>query len=90
MLEAGALNEIGRLAERRLDPLLPVMKAHGVPWLLRHLAGKLTLAQAAEHGKLDVRHYAKRQYTWFRHQLADWIRAAPDNARDQILRAAVR
>jgi tRNA dimethylallyltransferase len=90
MLEAGALNEIGRLAERRLDPLLPVMKAHGVPWLLSHLAGKLTLAQATEHGKLDVRHYAKRQYTWSRHQLADWIRAAPDNARDQILRAAVR
>jgi tRNA dimethylallyltransferase len=90
MLEAGALSEVRRLAERRLDPLLPVMKAHGVPWLILHLAGSLTLAQAAERAKLDVRHYAKRQYTWFRHQLADWTRVSPANARDEILRAVAR
>jgi len=89
MLEAGALNEVGKLAERRLDPLLPVMKAHGVPWLIRHLAGRSTLEEAAERAKLDIRHYAKRQHTWFRHQLADWTRVAPENARDQILRAVV-
>ena len=90
MLEAGALGEVSRLAERRLDPLLPIMKAHGVPWLVRHLAGRLTLAQAAERAKLDVRHYAKRQHTWFRHQLADWTPVSPANARDQILRTVVR
>jgi tRNA dimethylallyltransferase len=90
MLEAGALDEVCRLAARRLDPLLPAMKAHGVPWLIQHLAGKLTLARASERAKLDVRHYAKRQFTWFRHQLADWTPVAPDSARDQILRAVVR
>jgi tRNA dimethylallyltransferase len=90
MLEAGALDEVRRLAGRRLDPLLPIMKAHGVPWLIRHLAGKSTLAEAAERAKLDVRHYAKRQYTWFRHQLADWTPVSPENARDQILIAVVR
>jgi tRNA dimethylallyltransferase len=90
MLEAGALDEVRRLAARRLDPLLPVMKAHGVPWLIEHFAGKLTLAQAAERAKRDVRHYAKRQFTWFRHQLADWTPVAPESARDQILRAVVR
>jgi tRNA dimethylallyltransferase len=90
MLAAGALSEVSRLAERRLDPLLPIMKAHGVPWLVRHLAGRLTLAQAAERAKRDVRHYAKRQHTWFRHQLADWTPVSPEKARDQILRAVVR
>jgi tRNA dimethylallyltransferase len=35
MLTAGAREEVGALASRRLDPALPAMKAHGVPWLSR-------------------------------------------------------
>jgi tRNA dimethylallyltransferase len=75
------------LAARRLDPLLPAMKAHGVPWLIRHLAGEITLDEAALKARLDTRHYAKRQFTWFRHQLGDWPRAAPQAALDELLRA---
>ncbi len=86
MLAAGALEEVRRLAARGLDPLLPAMKAHGVPWLIRHLAGEMSLAEAAEKGKQDTRHYAKRQFTWFRHQLADWPQVAPDAALPHILR----
>ena len=44
---AGALDEVRALAARRLDPLLPAMKAHGVPWLIRHLAGEITLARGS-------------------------------------------
>ena len=40
MLTAGALEEVAALAARRLDPLLPAMKAHGVPALIRHLRGR--------------------------------------------------
>ena len=40
MLNAGALEEVAALAARRLDPLLPAMKAHGVPALIRHLDGR--------------------------------------------------
>jgi tRNA dimethylallyltransferase len=87
MLAAGALDEVRALHARRLDPLLPAMKAHGVPWLIRHLAGEMALADAAEGGKRDTRHYAKRQFTWFRHQLGDWPRADPDAAFDEIVRA---
>jgi tRNA dimethylallyltransferase len=76
MLKAGALDEVAALASRRLDPLLPVMKAHGVPALLRHLAGEITLEEATAIGRADTRHYAKRQFTWFRHQLPEfeWVR----------------
>ena len=77
MLAAGALEEVRALAARRLDPLLPAMKAHGVPWLIRHLAGEMSLDAAAAEAKKDTRHYAKRQFTWFRHQLADWPRVEP-------------
>ncbi|HEY0232354.1 MAG TPA: tRNA (adenosine(37)-N6)-dimethylallyltransferase MiaA, partial [Dokdonella sp.] len=42
MMGAGALEEVVALAARKLDPLLPAMKAHGVPALIRHLAGELS------------------------------------------------
>jgi len=76
MLGAGALREVERLAARKLDPLLPAMKAHGVPALIRHLRGELSLDEAATIGRTDTRHYAKRQYTWFRHQLPEfeWVK----------------
>ncbi len=90
MLQAGALDEVARLAARQLDPQLPAMKAHGVPWLIQHVQGRITLQEASRQAKLDVRHYAKRQYTWFRHQLADWTPVSPTKARDQILRSIVR
>src|SRR2546429_4455 len=67
MLNAGALEEVAALAARHLDPLLPAMKAHGVPALLGHLRGETTLAEAAAIGRANTRHYAKRQFTWFRH-----------------------
>ncbi len=72
MLKAGALDEVAALAARRLDPLLPAMKAHGVPALIRHLAGEISLDEAAAIGAADTRHYAKRQFTWFRHQLPEF------------------
>jgi len=87
MLAAGALDEVRSLAARRLDPLLPAMKAHGVPWLIRHLAGEIPLAEAADKARQDTRHYAKRQFTWFRHQLGDWAAVAPEAAFDALTRA---
>jgi hypothetical protein len=81
MLKAGALEEVARLAARDLDPLLPAMKAHGVPALIRHLKGEITLDEAAEVGRADTRHYAKRQFTWFRHQLPEFEWVQPEAAR---------
>jgi tRNA dimethylallyltransferase len=90
MLAAGALEEVRTLLGRRLDPALPAMKAHGVPWLIRHLAGEIDLAAAAEEAKRDTRRYTRRQATWFRHQLADWTWVAPDLALAEIRRALGR
>ena len=81
MLGAGALDEVAALASRNLDSLLPAMKAHGVPALIRHLKGEITREAAAEIGRADTRHYAKRQFTWFRHQLPEFEWVAPEAAR---------
>jgi len=80
MLKAGALDEVAGLAARNLDPLLPAMKAHGVPALIRHLRDEITLNEAAEIGRADTRHYAKRQFTWFRHQLPEFQWVQPEAA----------
>lgn len=90
MMDAGALDEVRALAARQLDPLLPAMKAHGVPGLIRHLAGEITRDEAIAKAQQDTRNYAKRQFTWFRHQLGDWPRSAPDEALDMLLRAVRR
>ena len=84
MLGAGALKEVERLADRNLDPLLPAMKAHGVPALIRHLRGELSLEQAATIGRADTRHYAKRQFTWFRHQLPEFEWVKPEEMRNWL------
>ena len=80
MIAAGAIEEVRALAARGFDPDLPAMKAHGVPWLIRHLRGAISLADAAEGGKRDTRQYTKRQATWFRNQLPDFAWVEPDQA----------
>lgn len=69
MLEAGALEEVAALRALALDPALPAMKAIGVRELSAVLDGQRTLAEAAARAKAATRQYAKRQATWFRHQL---------------------
>jgi tRNA dimethylallyltransferase len=87
MLAAGALDEVSALVARGLDPMLPAMKAHGVPWLRRHLAGEMSLEAAAEGSKNDTRRYTKRQVTWFRHQMPGWTWLSREAAEQAISNA---
>lgn len=68
MLRDGALDEVRALSERRLDPALPAMRAHGVPELAAHLAGRMDLSEARKKAVAHTCQYIKRQDTWFRHQ----------------------
>jgi tRNA dimethylallyltransferase len=67
MLAAGALEEVRALGAQGLDPALPAMRAHGVPELLAHLRGEMTLEAASARAILNTGQYTKRQATWFRH-----------------------
>lgn len=78
MMDRGALDEVRALGERNLDPMLPAMRAHGVPGLLAYLRGEISLDEAIVKGQGDTRRYAKRQFTWFRHQLPDWEWVEPE------------
>jgi tRNA dimethylallyltransferase len=72
MMERGALDEVRALKDGGLRPDLPAARALGVPQLLAHLEGGLSLGQAVEQAIAATRQYAKRQMTWFRHQMPDW------------------
>ncbi|UVK41571.1 tRNA (adenosine(37)-N6)-dimethylallyltransferase MiaA [Mesorhizobium sp. AR10] len=78
MLDRGALDEVERLAALGLDPELPAMKAIGVRELQAAMAGDMSFPEAIERAKIATRQYAKRQATWFRHQLGpEWHRLLP-------------
>jgi tRNA dimethylallyltransferase len=78
MLDKGALDEVRRLSALGLDPELPAMKAIGVRELQAAMAGELGFPEAIERAKIATRQYAKRQTTWFRHQLGpEWQKVHP-------------
>ena len=71
---SGAVDEVGVLLKRGLDPSLPVMKALGVREIGAMLAGEINRERAIELASRDSRHYAKRQMTWIRNNFnADLI-----------------
>ncbi|RWE50297.1 MAG: tRNA (adenosine(37)-N6)-dimethylallyltransferase MiaA [Mesorhizobium sp.] len=78
MLDKGALDEVRQLMALELAPNLPAMKAIGVRELQAALAGQISFPEAIERAKIATRQYAKRQTTWFRHQLGpEWKRLRP-------------
>jgi tRNA dimethylallyltransferase len=78
MLAAGALAEVDTLRRRKLDPALPIMRAHGAPHLIAYLDGRMSLEEAVHLGKRDTRAYVKRQFTFARHQLPEFLWTASE------------
>ena len=80
MTQDGAREEVAALLARGLDPALPVMRAIGVREVAAWLDGPIDREAAIAAGQLATRQYAKRQATWFRHQLPPaWNRADAQN-----------
>ncbi|MCR8827299.1 tRNA (adenosine(37)-N6)-dimethylallyltransferase MiaA [Pseudosulfitobacter koreensis] len=71
MLEHGALDEIAAMRDR-YDPDLPSCRAIGVPELMAHARGEITLDAARKAAVIATRQYAKRQRTWQRSKMAKW------------------
>jgi len=75
MMSEEGVAEVRRLAARRLDPDLPVMRAIGVREIAAFHSGTLSYDETLEAGRTATRQYAKRQYTWFSRQPpAEWPR----------------
>ena len=90
MIAKGGLDEAAALRSRGLDPTLPAMKAVGVPELLRHLRGETGLDEAIASAQRATRRYAKRQMTWFRHQMAADLVLPDSVSNTQLMESLLR
>jgi tRNA dimethylallyltransferase len=91
MMAEGALEEVRALGP--IDDELPAARALGVPQLMAHLRGEATLADAVERAIIETRQFAKRQMTWFRHQMPDWTfieRSAPNEMLDVLMAEMIK
>ncbi|HEU4565988.1 MAG TPA: tRNA (adenosine(37)-N6)-dimethylallyltransferase MiaA [Gemmatimonadaceae bacterium] len=70
MLDAGWMAETERLMAA-VPEEAPAWNATGYATVRRHARGELSLDAAIERITIDTRQYAKRQRTWFRHQLPE-------------------
>lgn len=71
---AGLVQEVEALLKHGVPANSNALGAHGYRRVVEFLQGKRDLASAIEQTKLDVRHYAKRQLTWFRREPgAEWF-----------------
>jgi tRNA dimethylallyltransferase len=76
MLDTGALEEAQKNLEN-WDPALLSNRAIGAPELVAHLQGQMTLEDAREAATIATRQFAKRQRTWFRSKMKDWLHYRP-------------
>ena len=66
MFDAGLVDEVRALLASGLPPDAKALGAHGYRRVVEYLTGRRSLESAVEQTKLDTRHYAKRQITWWR------------------------
>ena len=76
---AGLVDEARRLLDEGVPANSNALGAHGYRRVVEFLSGEHTLVSAIEQTKLDVRHYAKRQLTWFRREKGvEWFEGFGD------------
>ncbi|ABD45295.1 tRNA dimethylallyltransferase [Ehrlichia chaffeensis str. Heartland] len=82
MINTSVIEEIENLLSLNIPAHFPAMKAHGVPEIIQYLQNKISIDQAIEIAQKNTRNYAKRQYTWFKHQFRN---ALFYESQDQLL-----
>ncbi len=80
----GLVEEVRGLLSRGVPADSNALGAHGYRRVVEYLRGERTLQSAVEQTKLDVRHYAKRQVSWFRHEPGvEWVEGFGDDPQTQ-------
>ena len=80
----GLVEEVRRLLADGVPANSSALGAHGYRRVVEYLKGERSLESAVEQTKLDVRHYAKRQLTWFRREPdVEWIEGFGDDPQVQ-------
>jgi tRNA dimethylallyltransferase len=81
---AGLVDEVSRLLSEGVPANSSALGAHGYRRVVEYLQGQRSRESAIERTKRDVRHYAKRQLTWFRREPGvEWIEDFGDDSQVQ-------
>ena len=73
MFELGALEEVKKFLILKINSSLPANKILGIEEIKKYLNKKISLEHAFEETFIRTRRYVKRQRTWFRGHMKDWI-----------------
>jgi len=73
MIKVGALNEAKKIKNKKISSLLSANNILGLKELIEFIDGKMSLESAIERSLIRTRQYIKRQMTWYRGQMHDWI-----------------
>lgn len=89
---AGLVAEVERLLALGISADSNALGAHGYRRVVEYLLGKRDLKSAIEQTKLDIRHYAKRQLTWFRQEPdVEWLEGfAEEESIQKAVRAVIK
>jgi tRNA dimethylallyltransferase len=71
MAAEGLVDEVRGLLEKGYGPEDPGMSGTGYREVAAYLGGDMTLEEALDRMRSQTRQYARRQLTWFRHQLPE-------------------
>ncbi|CAH58163.1 tRNA (adenosine(37)-N6)-dimethylallyltransferase MiaA [Ehrlichia ruminantium] len=83
MINSSVIEEVKNLISLNIPNHFPAMKAHGIPEIIQYLTNKISIEKAIEIAQRNTRHYAKRQYTWFKNQFPN---ALFYESQDQLLK----
>lgn len=77
---SGLVEEVRMLLDEGVPANSNALGAHGYRRAVEYLQGARNLESAIAQTKLDVRHYAKRQWSWFRHEAGvHWLEGFGDD-----------
>lgn len=87
MIKAGLINEVKGLKKKGYNLSLAPLRTFGYKEIFQYLEGEISQDEARERIKLNTRHYAKRQLTWFKKEEGIiWIDAEKVNQKEELLK----
>jgi tRNA dimethylallyltransferase len=77
MFKLGAVPEVKKFLKLKINKNKSISKAIGVAEIKEYLTKKVDEKEAIEKISIKTRQYAKRQMTWSRGHMSNWIKLNP-------------
>ena len=74
MIKKGLISEVKRFEKLKVPKKMTASKAIGINEARSYLDKKIEIPQLIEKMSIKTRQYAKRQMTWGRGHMKDWIK----------------